>query len=78
MFLTQTYHLNTAGRVKLELGNNERPKGTPTTIISKSFGENNLTFFLFISRTTKYLFQIIEIQLLIIADWSVPLEILMV
>ena len=25
MFLTQTYHLSTAGRVKLELENNKRP-----------------------------------------------------
>ena len=25
IFLTQTYYLSTAGRVKLELGNNERP-----------------------------------------------------
>ena len=25
MFLTQTYHLSTAGRVELELGINERP-----------------------------------------------------
>ena len=24
MFLTQTYHLSTAGRLKLELGNNDR------------------------------------------------------
>ena len=25
MFLTQTYHLSTVGRVKLELGNNKGP-----------------------------------------------------
>ena len=43
MFLTQTYHLSTAGRVQLKFGNNKRPSVGVCTSFNPKIDENTYT-----------------------------------